>query len=191
VADPAPVLLIVDVQNDFCPGGSLGVPEGHRVIPVLNEYIERFLEQDALIIFSRDWHPPETTHFQSKGGPWPAHCVQGTTGAEFHPELKVPASAMVLSKGMGADEDGYSAFVARDQDQTPLATILRDHGIKKLVIGGLATDYCVLSSVIEARQAGLEVDVIADGICGVEVHPGDTERAIEQMKLAGARFINR
>jgi nicotinamidase/pyrazinamidase len=187
--DERTALLVVDVQNDFCPGGSLPVQDGDRVVPVLNNFISRFEAEGQPIFFSRDWHPPRTTHFQAQGGPWPEHCVQGTTGAEFHPSLKVPGSAVIVSKGMGADEDGYSAFVGRDDSGVSLASLLRERGVQALVVGGLATDYCVLNSVLEGIEAGFSVDVIAEGIRSVDVQPGDSDRAIERMKAAGAQFI--
>lgn len=182
-------LLVVDVQNDFCPGGSLPVQDGDAVVPVLNDYLTRFMREGLPVVFSRDWHPAQTTHFQDQGGPWPPHCVQDTPGAAFHPSLSVPEKAVIVSKGMGPGEDGYSAFVGRDQQGRSLATLLREQGVEKLVVGGLATDYCVLSSVLEAREAGFDVDVISSGIRGVDVQPGDSHKAIERMKTAGARFI--
>jgi nicotinamidase/pyrazinamidase len=180
---------VVDVQNDFCPGGALGVQGGDQIVGVLNEVAARFSREGQPVVYCRDWHPPVTTHFRAHGGPWPAHCVQGSHGAEFHPGLGIPRSATIVSKGMGPDEDGYSAFVARDESGRSLASILREQGVEHLVIGGLATDYCVLNSVLEAREAGFTVDVIANGIRGVDLRPGDSERAIERMKRAGARFV--
>jgi nicotinamidase/pyrazinamidase len=189
MADQRSALLVVDVQNDFCPGGSLPVPDGDDVVSVLNRYVEDFRREGRPVVFSRDWHPATTTHFAAHGGPWPEHCVQGTRGADFHPDLRVPPDAVIVSKGMGAEEDGYSAFVGRDEHGRGLASLLRDEGIEKLVVGGLATDYCVLNSVLEGLEAGFEVDVIADAIRAVEVSPGDGERAVERMKAAGARFV--
>lgn len=183
-------LLIVDVQNDFCPGGSLPVADGDRVVPVLNERIRAFGRAGRPVFFSRDWHPPRTTHFQAQGGPWPAHCVQGTSGAAFRADLEVPKDAIIVSKGMGPDENGYSAFVGRDEGGRGLADLLRDRGIRTILVGGLATDYCVLNSVLEAVEHDFEVEVIADGVRGVEVKPGDTAAAIERMKTAGARFVD-
>lgn len=181
-------LLVVDVQNDFCPGGSLPVQDGDTVVPVLNDFVARFASDGLPVIFSRDWHPAQTTHFQSHGGPWPAHCVQGTPGARFHPALHLPEGALVVSKGMGPSEDGYSAFVGRDEQGRSLTNLLRDQGVDKLVIGGLATDYCIVSSVLEAREAGFAVEVISAGIRGVDVQPGDSAMAIERMKAAGAHL---
>jgi len=188
--DERNALLVVDVQNDFCPGGSLPVPRGHEVVPVLNDYIARFSREGLPVVFSRDWHPAQTSHFRTQGGPWPEHCVQGTRGAEFHPDLSLPGTALIVSKGMGPDEDGYSAFVGRDQEGRSLVSLLREQGVQKLVVGGLATDYCVLNSVLDALEAGFSVDVIGAGTRGVEVQAGDTDRAIQQMKSAGARFLD-
>jgi nicotinamidase/pyrazinamidase len=184
-----PALIVVDVQNDFCPGGALGIKDGHRVVPVLNRYLDLYARQGWPIFLTRDWHPPRTTHFQEQGGPWPAHCVQGTPGAEFHPDLRRPDTSIEVFKGMEADEDGYSAFVARDEQGVGLAELLRARGVTTIVVGGLATDYCVLHTVLEGRQAGFEVDLIAHGIRAVEAEPGDGNRAIEQMMAAGATLL--
>ena len=182
-------LLLVDVQNDFCPGGSLPVADGDKVVPVLNRYVNRFQAADRPIFASRDWHPARTTHFKEHGGVWPAHCVQGTRGADFHPDLSLPAEAIVVSKGMGPEEDSYSAFEARDEDGRPLAQLLADRGVRRLYVGGLATDYCVKHSTLEARRFGFEVVLLGDAIRGVDVEPGDSERAIEEMRAAGSRVV--
>lgn len=183
-------LLIVDVQGDFCPGGALPVPEGDQVVPVLNRAIERFRQAGALVVASRDWHPERSTHFAAYGGRWPVHCVQGTEGAAFHPDLKLPADAIVVSKGMGEDEDGYSAFEARTEDGVPLEDVLRNRGVRRLVVGGLATDYCVRASVLGALERGFEVLVLQDAIRGVDVQPGDSQRAIAEMQEKGARLVS-
>lgn len=182
-------LLIVDVQNDFCPGGALPVPEGDQVVPVLNRAIERFQQAGAPIIASRDWHPERSTHFAAYGGKWPVHCVRHTEGAAFHPDLRLPKDAIVVSKGTGEDEDGYSAFEAHTDDGTPLETLLRERGIRRLVVGGLATDYCVRASVLGALERGFEVLVLRDAIRGVDVQPGDSERALAEMQQKGARLV--
>ena len=184
--EPDSALLVVDVQNDFCPGGSLPVANGDAVVPALNRYIEAFRAADRPILATRDWHPERTTHFNEHGGVWPAHCVQGTPGAAFHPELRLPPEAVVVSKGMGAEEDSYSGFEARDEQGRPLAQLLADRGVRRLYVGGLATDYCVKHSVLDARKAGFEVVVLQDACRGVDVRPGDSERAIEEMREAGA-----
>ncbi|MCS6949270.1 MAG: bifunctional nicotinamidase/pyrazinamidase [bacterium] len=188
MADTA--LLIVDVQNDFCPGGALPVPEGDQVVPVLNQAIERFQQAGAPIIASRDWHPERSTHFAAYGGKWPVHCVQRTEGAAFHPDLRLPEDAIVVSKGMGENEDGYSAFEARTDDGTPLESLLREKGIRRLVVGGLATDYCVRASVLGALERGIEVLVLQDAIRGVDVQPGDSERALAEMQQKGAKLVS-
>jgi len=177
--------MVVDVQNDFCPGGSLAVPEGDQVVPVLNKVIARFVGSGAWIYASRDWHPAETKHFQAWGGPWPPHCIQGTRGAEFHPDLKLPKAATIISKGMDPEKDSYSAFHGIDPNGATLATALRHRGVKRLFVGGLATDYCVKFTALDARKEGLEVFLLEDASRGVEVNPGDTSKAIEEMKAAG------
>jgi nicotinamidase/pyrazinamidase len=183
---PDSALLIVDVQNDFCPGGSLAVAGGDEVVPVLNQYAEAFAAAGRLVIADRDWHPGRTTHFVQFGGAWPAHCVQGTPGAEYHPDLKLPPGTVHVVKGMGAEEDAYSVFQGRDESGRSLSSLLGDHNIRKLYVGGLATDYCVRHTVLDALRAGFEVVVLEDAIRGVNVQPGDADRAIEEMRSAGA-----
>jgi nicotinamidase/pyrazinamidase len=186
--EPESALLVVDVQYDFCPGGSLGVSGGDEVVTVLNEYIEAFQTAGRPILASRDWHPQRTTHFKQFGGVWPTHCVQGSHGAEFHADLKLPSEAIVVSKGMGENEDNYSALEARDERGRPVIDILTDLGIRQLYLGGLATDYCVRYSALDARKAGLDVVVLRDAIRGVDLQPGDSDRAIEEMAAAGAEI---
>jgi nicotinamidase/pyrazinamidase len=187
--DPATdALVIVDVQNDFCPGGALAVPGGDTVVPVLNRCIERFDALEAPILASRDWHPPVTRHFKAYGGAWPPHCVQGTRGAEFHPDLRLPARAIVVSKGTEPEEDAYSCFQAEDPNGMPFAATLGELGAQRLVVVGLATDYCVKATVLDALKEGFQVVVLEDAIRAVEVQPGDGVRAIEAMKAAGATF---
>ncbi len=186
--EPDSALLVVDVQNDFCPGGSLAVSEGDLVVPILNRYADVFHAAGRPIVASRDWHPERTTHFKQFGGVWPAHCVQGTGGAEFHPELRLPPGTMVVSKGMGENEDNYSALEARDEEGRTVPELLADLDIKRLYVGGLATDYCVKHSALDARKAGLDVVVLIDAIRGVDLQPGDSDRAVEEMRAAGATF---
>jgi nicotinamidase/pyrazinamidase len=181
-------LILVDVQNDFCPGGALAVPEGDRVVPALNREVDRFSRAGRPIVASRDWHPAETTHFQSGGGPWPPHCVQGQPGAQFHRDLRLPRDAIVVSKGTGPREDAYSAFQARDDQGRALTDLLRRRGVRHLVVGGLATDYCVRATVLDGLRQGFEVTVLEDAIRGVDLQPGDSERARAEMRDAGARF---
>jgi len=140
------------------------------------------------VLLSRDWHPPLTSHFREFGGLWPSHCVQGSPGAEFHPDLHPPPGAVVISKGYDSDSDSYSAFDAKADDGRKLLEILENLGIKHLYVGGLASDYCVRSSVLDGRKAGLEVTVLSDAIAGVDITPGDTEKALEEMCRRGARF---
>ncbi|GIV20473.1 MAG: nicotinamidase [Armatimonadota bacterium] len=187
MADTA--LLIVDVQNDFCPGGALPVPEGDQVVPVLNRAIERLRQAGTPIIASRDWHPEKSTHFAAYGGQWPVHCVQNTEGAAFHPDLRLPDDAIIVSKGMGENEDAYSAFDARTEEGTPLEDLLRAKGVQRLVVGGLATDYCVRASVLGALERGFEVLVLKDAVRGVDVQPGDSEKALAEMQSKGAKLV--
>ena len=181
-------LLIVDVQKDFCPGGALAVPNGDRVVAVLNRYVADAIARGWLVYASRDWHPPITRHFQQYGGEWPPHCVQGTDGATFHDELRLPSSTIVVSKGQAPDSHGYSALEGRSAEGSTLLDDLRERGVEHLYVGGLATDYCVKHSVLDARRAGFDVTVLADAIAGVEVQAGDSKRALEEMRAAGAQI---
>jgi len=184
--EPDSALVIVDVQNDFCPGGSLAVAGGDEVVPIMNRYAEAFAAAGRLVIADRDYHPGRTTHFVQFGGAWPPHCVQGTYGAEYHPGLVLPPETVHVVKGMGAEEDAYSVFQGRDTTGQSFEALLADYGIRKLYVGGLATDYCVRATVLDALKAGLEVVVVADGVRAVNVEPGDGDRAIEEMRRAGA-----
>ncbi len=175
-------LIIVDVQRDFCSGGALPVPDGEKIIPTLNKYIEKFSKAGALIVATRDWHPPNHMSFKDYGGIWPSHCVQGTLGAEFHPDLRLPREVKVVSKATSADKEAYSGF-----DGTNLERELKDAGIKRVFVGGLATDYCVKSTVLDALRLGFETILLMDAIKGVDVNPGDSERAIEEMIKGGAK----
>jgi nicotinamidase/pyrazinamidase len=177
-------LLVVDVQNDFCPGGALAVAEGDQVVAPLNKLIEEFLRRGEPVFRSRDWHPRQTKHFTEFGGTWPVHCVQDTKGAEFHPDLIDDARIRTISKGMG-DDDSYSAF-----DGTDLALQLRQLGVEEVWVGGLATDYCVKNTVLDALKEGFRVKALEDAMRAVEVNPGDGERAIEEMRAAGAELVN-
>jgi nicotinamidase/pyrazinamidase len=179
-------LIVADVQYDFCPGGSLPVPAGDEVIPVLNQYLVIAGEVSIPIFASRDWHPPITRHFAAEGGLWPVHCVQGTHGAEFHHDLHLPASARVVSKGESSQDEGYSAFEGRQDDGKTLAEGLHSAGVTRVYVGGLATDYCVLHTVLDALQSGFEVFYLQDGSRPVEVKQGDGERAEAAMLSAGA-----
>ena len=176
-------LIVVDVQNDFCPGGALAVPHGDEVVEPLNKLIDEFLERGEPVYKSRDWHPPVTKHFAAYGGTWPVHCVQNTKGAEFHPALRDDPRIIVISKGL-ADKDSYSAF-----DETDLASQLREQDVEEVVVGGLATDYCVKNTVLDALKNGFKVKAVTDAMSAVELHPGDGERAIKEMRDAGAEII--
>lgn len=182
---PDHALLIVDVQNDFCPGGALAVAGGDKVVPVINEYIEAFSKKKLPVIVSRDWHLQRTKHFKDFGGLWPVHCVQDTPGAAFHSDLKLPPETIIVSKGMDSDKDSYSAFQAVDERGRPLREILKDLGVKELWIGGLATDYCVKASVLDALKH-FRVNLLMDAIKGVDLNPGDSRKAVEEMLAAGA-----
>ncbi len=184
MANTKQALLVVDVQNDFCPGGTLAVPHGEEVIPPLNKLIDEFLERGDPVYLSRDWHPPLTKHFVAYGGTWPEHCVQNTKGAEFHPELRNDSRIKVISKGVG-NSDGYSAF-----DETDLAAELRKENVEELVVGGLATDYCVKNTVLDAVKHGFKVKAVENAMRPVELQPGDGERAIQEMRAAGAEIVS-
>ncbi len=176
-------LLVVDIQNDFCPGGALAVPGGDRVIPVLNEAIAQFAAAGLPVFASRDWHPRDTKHFKDRGGPWPPHCVAGTEGAAFHPDLRLPPDAIVVSKGQDRNDDGYSAFEATTADGRTVVEELRRRGVTDLYLGGLTTDYCVRATALDARKAGFRVIVLAGGIAGIDAE--DSRRALEEIRAAG------
>ncbi len=181
-------LLLVDPQNDFCPGGSLAVADGDAVMPVLNAWATAAQRAGVPIFVSRDWHPPRTTHFKEYGGVWPAHCVMGTPGADFHPNLRVPPDAVIVSKGMGETEDAYSAVAARDDSNTLLGALLKARNVNHLYIGGLATDYCVKSSALDGLEQGVGVTLIFDGIRAVNLEPTDGEQALAEMEARGTRL---
>jgi len=177
-------LIVVDVQNDFCPGGSLAVTEGNEVVAPLNKLMKEFLDRGEPVFQTRDWHPQKTKHFASYGGTWPIHCVQNTHGAEFHPDLLNDPRITVISKGFDERADGYSGF-----DGTQLAQLLRDEGVNELWVGGLATDYCVKQTVIDGVRNGFKVKALADAMRAVNVNPDDGQKAIEEMKEAGAEIV--
>ena len=181
-------LVIVDVQNDFCPGGTLAVAGGDRVAAPLARLAARCAAAGLPVFASRDWHPPDTAHFQDAGGPWPVHCVRDTPGAELHPDLVLPPEAVILSKGVDPQADGYSAFEARDETGRDLVELLRAAGVDHLLVGGLATDYCVRATALAALARGLRVSLLTDAVAGVNVQPGDADRAIEEMVAAGAQL---
>jgi nicotinamidase/pyrazinamidase len=174
-------LLIVDVQRDFLPGGALGVTAGDQVVPILNRYIDLARSANVPVFASRDWHPQGHVSFRERGGPWPVHCVAKSEGADFAPGLALPSHAQVISKATMTELEAYSAFAGTD-----LAHALRSRGVRRLWIGGLATDYCVLNTVLDARQEKFEVLFLNDAIRPVDVNPGDGERAVTRMREAGA-----
>ncbi|MFZ3148031.1 MAG: nicotinamidase [Methanothrix sp.] len=180
-------LLVVDVQNDFCPGGALGIHGGHKIIPNLNRYIKFFEKEKLPILVTRDWHPKVTKHFEQFGGIWPTHCVEGSPGAQFHPDLKFPEDALVMSKGMDPEKDSYSAFHATDSSGMVLANLLNIFGVTEIYIGGLATDYCVKFSALDALKSGLNVFILTDAIAGVNLLPEDSSLALEEMVSRGAK----
>jgi nicotinamidase/pyrazinamidase len=178
-------LIVVDVQNDFLPGGALAVPAGDAVVPVLNRYIARFDQQKLPILATRDWHPSVHCSFREQGGPWPPHCVAGTPGADLARGLALPARAQLISKATRPESDAYSGFQGTD-----LAARLRELGCRRVFIGGLATDYCVRATALDALAAGFEVVVLQDAIRAVEVQPGDGQRALDEVTGGGARIAH-
>jgi nicotinamidase/pyrazinamidase len=178
-------LLIVDVQRDFLPDGALAVPQGDAVIAVLNRYCAEFERQKLPVIATRDWHPPDHVSFREFGGPWPAHCVADTAGAELPPSLRVPADSLVISKGTRPDAQGYSAF-----ENTDLAELLHERGCRRLFIGGLATDYCVRATARDALREGFQVVVLEDAVRAVNLQPEDGARALAELVRHGARLMH-
>jgi nicotinamidase/pyrazinamidase len=177
------VLMVVDVQYDFLEGGALGIASGSSVIAPLNHALDVFIALHLPVVATRDWHPANHCSFHERGGPWPVHCVQGTHGADFHASLRLPADTIVVAKGADPAREAYSGF-----EGTDLAAILRRLGCRRLWIGGLATDYCVRASGRDALAAGFDVVVIEDGVCAVDVTPGDGARALDEPRQAGARM---
>ncbi len=182
-------LLIVDIQIDFCPGGALPVLEGDQIIPTLNMYLELFYSNECPTFATRDWHPAQTSHFKDYGGVWPKHCIQNTPGARLHPDLKLDTKTVFLSKGMDPQKDSSSAFQAMDRKGKYLLHYLSEMGIKKICVGGLATDYCVKASVLEALKDGFEIFLLVDAIKGFDLNPDDSQKAIEVMRAAGAKTV--
>ena len=180
---PGDALIVVDVQQDFLPGGALGVPAGDEVIPALNRAITLFERAGLPVYYSRDWHTPDHCSFKAQGGPWPPHCIAGSEGAAFATALRMPDDAAVISKATSRAQDAYSAFQG-----TTLAQQLETAGVRRVFIGGLATDYCVKATVLDAQANGFEVEVLGDAVRAVEVQPGDGERALQEMLKSGANL---
>jgi nicotinamidase/pyrazinamidase len=186
---PKAALIVVDVQNDFAdPRGSLYVSDGEAVIPVINHQVNAARTAGAFVVYTQDWHPASTPHFQKDGGIWPVHCVKETWGAELHPDLEVVGES--LKKGTDG-EDGYSAFSVRDPSSgettpTRLEAMLRERDVRVVTVCGLATDYCVVETVLDARRLDFSTDVLSEAIRAVDLHAGDGDRALERMREAGA-----
>lgn len=182
-------LIIVDVQNDFCPGGALAVPSGDEVVEPLNKIIAYSRLHPWVVVASRDWHPAETKHFKNFGGLWPAHCVQNTLGAEFHPDLDYGCCTTEILKGTEPDDDGgYSAFSGTNLGGSTLEKILNDHGVRQVFIGGLATDYCVKATALDAVKFGFETYLLLDACRAVNINPDDEAKALGEMILARVKM---
>ena len=177
-------LVVVDVQRDFCDGGTLAVVGADALVPKINAVIDAFSRASLPIFFTRDWHPSNHISFKAQGGPWPPHCVRGSQGAAFHPRLKVPPKAVVIDKGIEPDSEAYSGFQGTD-----LAKRLKENNVDEMVIGGLTTDYCVKETVLDALDCGLTVSVLEDCVRGVDQRAGDSDQALREMAAKGARLI--
>ena len=177
-------LIVVDVQNDFCPGGSLAVTHGDEVVAPINKLIREFLDRAEPVYKTRDWHPAQTKHFAAYGGVWPIHCVQNTRGAEFHADLLEDPRINIISKGIDESADGYSAF-----DGTNLGGLLREEGVAEIWVGGLATDYCVKETVLDGVRQGFKVKALADSMRAVNLKADDGAKAVAQMRAAGAEIV--
>ncbi len=171
-------LIIVDFQNDFTPGGALGVDEGDEIAPRLNMLAHS--GKYDLVVATRDWHPSDHGSFAERGGPWPVHCVRDTPGAQLHPALDAQSVDVIVDKGQDPGADGYSGF-----EDTDLEELLRSHGVEEVTVVGLATDYCVKNTALDALRAGFRVQVDPEGVRGVNVDPGDSDRALEELRDAG------
>lgn len=182
-------LSVTDVQIDFLPGGALGVPDGDKVITPLNRIIALFHKRRRPIVFTRDWHPANHCSFRPQGGPWPVHCVQNTPGAAFSPDLNLPPDSIVVSKAVHPDSEEYSTLHARDAAGHTEDGLMWHYGVRRVFIGGLATEYCVLNTVRDAIKEGFSVLVLADAIQAVNVKPGDGEQALAEMRSLGAHMI--
>ncbi|MEO8655340.1 MAG: isochorismatase family protein [Ramlibacter sp.] len=178
-------LVIADLQNDFLPGGALGVLGGDEVVPVINEYLRRFSRQGLPVYVTRDWHPAGHCSFRSEGGPWPTHCIAGTPGAAFAADLSLPVGTTVISKATDAAREAYSAFAGTDLDEQ-----MRRIGVRRVFVGGLATDYCVLDTVKDALALGYSTLVLLDAVRAVNVKPTDGEDALAQMRTLGAVTVS-
>jgi len=173
-------LIIVDMQRDFMPGGALPVPEADTIVPIINRYIQIFESRGATVVATRDWHPVNHISFTTRGGPWPPHCIQGTSGAEFHPDLALPESTVIVSKATDPDKEAYSGF-----DGTNLNNILRERGVNRIFVCGVATNYCVKATAIDGIKLGYTVIVLLDAVKGIDIPPGSVDMALNEMLDAG------
>jgi nicotinamidase/pyrazinamidase len=193
--DPTTALVVVDVQNDFAdPSGSLSVRRAGRILPRINEEVQAAADVGALVVYTQDWHPPSTPHFAKDGGVWPVHCVADSWGAELHPDLVVARDAEIIRKGSNG-EDGYSGFTMRDpasgaEAPTALEGLLRERGVQRVVICGLATDYCVNATALDATRLGFETVVLTRAVAAVNLKAGDDQRALSQIAAAGAQLVD-
>ncbi|WP_297491328.1 nicotinamidase [Thermococcus sp.] len=178
---PGEALIVVDMQRDFMPGGALPVPGADGIIPVVEECIRKFKSRGALVVATRDWHPPDHMSFRERGGPWPRHCVRGTAGAEFVVEL--PEDAIVVSKATEPDREAYSGF-----EGTGLSGILRGKGVVRVYVCGVATEYCVRATALDAVKEGFETYLIRDAVKGI--NPADEEKALEELQSAGVKLVD-
>jgi nicotinamidase/pyrazinamidase len=192
--DASTALIVTDVQNDFAdPAGSLFVPGGEEIIERINAEVEQATDAGSVVVYTQDWHPPSTPHFDKDGGVWPVHCVVGTWGAELHPRLRVIEGAPIVRKGTGG-EDGYSGFTVRDptsgeEHGTVLEDLLRERGVRRTTVVGLATDYCVKATTLDALAKGFETTVLTDAVRAVERREGDGSRALAELREAGAAVV--
>lgn len=179
-------LILVDVQNDFCPGGALAVDGGDEIVPIINKLIPHF----SLVISTQDWHPADHVSFKQRGGPWPPHCVQGSRGADLHSDLKTDTIAHYFRKASTRDKDDYSEFAGTDDDGRTLDEVLKEHGGTRLYIAGLATDYCVLETVLDGLKLGYEVYAVTDAMKAVNVNSEDGDKALRRMSDNGAKLVH-
>ncbi|HSJ00136.1 MAG TPA: isochorismatase family protein [Patescibacteria group bacterium] len=192
--DARTALVVVDLQNDFAdPAGGLSVAGGDGIVPLVNAHVREATEEGALVVATQDWHPESTPHFAKDGGIWPVHCVGGTWGAELHPAFELPADAPRVRKGTNG-EDGYSGFTMRDPESgeelpTELESLLRERGIERVVVCGLATDYCVLATALDAARLGYETSLLTGAVAAVNLAEGDGDRALDRMREAGVTLI--
>lgn len=179
-------LILVDVQNDFCPGGALAVSGGDQIVPVINKLIPHF----SLVVSTQDWHPANHISFKERGGPWPPHCVQGSRGADLHSDLKTDTVAYYFRKAATPDKDDYSEFAGTDDEGRTLDKVLKGQGVKQLYVVGLATDYCVLETVLDGLELGYKVYAVTDAMRAVDVNPGDGDQALRKMSDKGAKLVH-